>query len=69
MLAFGPEELEDKENLGDFILCPKCGKRHVVKHADEILSNGSKVSSKLLSFYKCNGVVYVAGAMGKKYAD
>lgn len=61
MFTIGNKELLEKEPLGDFILCGKCGERHIIKYGKEILSDGTKVETKSLSFYNCNGKTYLAG--------
>ena len=66
MFAIGNEELEQKEPLGDFILCDKCGERHIVEYGNKVEADGSLTQSKMLSFYKCNDKLYLAGINGKR---
>lgn len=65
MFSIGNNELENATPLGDFIICDKCGKRHIIKYGDEILEDGTKKKSKLLAFYTCRGKSYLAGINGK----
>lgn len=64
-LAIGNDEIEKAPQLGDFILCCSCGKRHRISYGDEILADGTKKPSTLLAFYKCKGKLYLAGINGK----
>ena len=66
MLIIGKDELDKAEPLGDFILCNKCGNRHIIKYGDEVLPDGTLKPSKSLAFYKCNGKTYLAGIDGKR---
>ena len=63
--TIGNKELEEKKNIGGFILCKICNERHRVKYGDEILENGTKKPSKLLGFYTCQGKEYLASIAGK----
>lgn len=65
MLVIGNDELDKADLLGDFILCNKCGERHIIKYGDEVLSDGTLKPSKLLAFYKCGETLYLAGINGK----
>jgi len=65
MFTIGNDELKNNPSLGDFILCPHCGERHIIQHGDEILPDGTKKKSKLLSFYKCRDKCFLAGVNGK----
>ena len=65
MLTLGNDEIDKAPLLGDSILCSKCGKRHLIKYGDKILKDGTKVSSKLLAYYRCKGKLYLAGINGK----
>lgn len=65
MLAIGNDEIAEAPPLGGFILCRMCGKRHRIKYGDEVLRDGTKIPSKLLAFYRCNGKDYLAGIKGK----
>ena len=66
MLAIGKDELDKAESLGDFILCDKCGNRHVIKYGNAVLSDGTSEPSELLPFYKCGKTIYLAGINGKR---
>ncbi len=66
MFAIGNDELEKADNLGDFILCDKCGERHLIDYGEEVMKDGTKKKTKLLAFYKCGDKVYLAGINGKK---
>lgn len=63
--AVGNDELEQAKPLCKSIKCSMCGKRHKVEYAEEVLADGTKVPSKLLSFYQCKGESYLAGINGK----
>jgi len=65
MLALGNEEIEAAPDLGDFILCTMCGKKHKIRYGDKKLPDGSKKPSKLLAFYCCGDKTYLAGINGK----
>jgi hypothetical protein len=65
MFAIGNDELARCGEIGNTIKCHMCGKRHKVKYGEEVLSDGTKVPSKTLAFYKCNGKDYLAGIEGK----
>ena len=66
MFSISNDELKEKEDLGDFILCKKCGKRHIVEYGDKILPDGNKVKSKAVAFVRCQGKVYLVGVGGKR---
>ncbi len=66
MFAIGNNELDEKEPLGDFILCDKCGERHIITYGDEVMPDGTKKPSKLLAFYDCGGKSYLAGINGRR---
>jgi len=63
MFCVGNEEL--KGALGETITCPHCGAEHLIEYGDTVLPDGSKVKSKILSFYKCGGNMYLAGIHGR----
>lgn len=65
MFAIGNDEIESAPKLGDFILCTQCGEHHKIEYAEEVKKDGTKVPSKLLAFYKCDGKCYLAGINGK----
>lgn len=65
MLAIGNDELDEAPPIGNFILCHACGKRHRVHYSNEILNDGSKVPSKLLGYYKCQGKSWLTAINGK----
>jgi len=65
MFAIGNEELECRPDIGKTILCPHCGKRHKVRYGDEIMKDGTKKPSDLLSFYKCGENIYLGAIKGK----
>lgn len=65
MLAIGNDELYKSQRLQKIIVCGMCGKRHKIIYGDQILHDGTKIPSKLLAFYKCNGKTYLAGINGK----
>jgi len=61
-VSFGNEELSFLPIIkkGDKILCPTCGKKHVIEHGT---SEGKE--SDMLQFYKCGKKSYLAGIKGK----
>jgi hypothetical protein len=65
MLAIGNDELEKKPNLGDFILCKKCGQRHIVEYGDKVNADGSKEKCKIIAFVKCGENIQLVGINGK----
>ena len=65
MFAIGNDEIESAPLLGDFILCAQCGNRHKIEYGEEVKKDGTKVPSKLLAYYKCNGKSYLVGINGK----
>jgi len=64
MFAIGNDELEKCNDLGKTFEC-KCGKRHRVMYGKERLKDGTLKLSKMLAFYKCKGIPYLAGINGK----
>ena len=65
MLAIGNGEIERNNTIGERIHCGKCGGVHEIEYGEEVLSDGTRKPSKLLSFYKCGDRVYLAGVKGK----
>lgn len=66
-VAFGNDELTDKEDIKDFTICPKCKKSHKVKYGERVLSDGKREPSKMLGFVKCQDEsVYLVAINGKK---
>lgn len=65
MKSFSNKELKQKPDLGDFILCPHCQNRHLIKYGNKVLSDGTKEPTKLLAFYRCGDKTYLAGIDGK----
>lgn len=65
MFAIGADELKEKQDLGDFILCKHCGQRHIIEYGHTVKEDGTKVPTKLLAFYKCGENTYLAGINGK----
>lgn len=57
MLAIGNDEMDDGESAkaGDTILCPDCGKSHILE--DSI--------PPMLLWYKCGDITKMAGIDGK----
>jgi len=66
MFTISNKELENNDRHGDFILCDRCGERHIIEYGDEILPDGKRVKFKLLSFYKCGNKQFLAGINGKR---
>ncbi len=65
MFSISNDELNKAQSLGDFILCPNCGERHIIQYGDKVLPNGDKEKSNLLAFYKCRDKTYLVGVNGK----
>uniref|UniRef100_A0A6M3LKK7 Uncharacterized protein n=1 Tax=viral metagenome TaxID=1070528 RepID=A0A6M3LKK7_9ZZZZ len=65
MFAIGNDELEKCGKLGKSIQCKMCGKKHHVRYGEEVLRDGTRKPSKMLAFYKCKGITYLAGINGK----
>lgn len=65
MFAIGNDELDKLPKLGKTIRC-KCGKRHRVRYGEEVLADGTRKPSKMLAFYKCKGISYLAGINGRE---
>ena len=65
MFTIGNDELNKKDQLGDFILCDKCGERHRIEYGDKVEKDGTLTPSKLLAFYKCGNDSYLAGIGGR----
>jgi len=51
------DKLGDK--VGEYAICPHCYKKHIVKYADKVLSDGSRMPSKILGFVQCGKSSYV----------
>jgi len=66
MFTIGNDELDKAEPLGDFILCNKCGNRHIIKYGDKVLPDDTLKPSKSLAFYNCGEKLYLAGIDGKR---
>lgn len=64
MFTLGDREVKGAPLLGDFILC-ECGERHRIKYGMTENEKGEMVETKLLAFYSCKGVLYLAGIGGK----
>jgi hypothetical protein len=60
------EELASKPDIGDTIICKKCGGEHDISYGEKVLDDGTKAPSKSLAFYKCGDEVYLAGINGKE---
>lgn len=67
MLAIGNDELDRMPALRKTTHCWMCGKTHKVTYGSEVLSDGTKVPSKLLAFFKCKGKPYLCGVGGKEW--
>ena len=66
MFAIGNDELKDKDMLGEYVTCKKCGEQHKVEYGDEIQKDGTMKKSKVLAFYKCGDTAFLAGINGRK---
>lgn len=65
MFAISNDELAKAPDLGDFILCDRCGQRHKLEYVNKILENGTKRRSKSAAFVLCCGKLYLVGINGK----
>lgn len=65
-IASGNDELSDKEDIGDTVVCVRCGELHRVKYGVEISDDTTKTPSKLLAFVDCGGSTYLVGVNGKR---
>jgi len=65
MFAIGNDELAKLPPLGEKIKCKRCGRKHKVLYGKKKVDN-KLVESKLLAFYHCKGVSYLAGIEGKE---
>jgi hypothetical protein len=65
MYAIGNEELEQLPEIGESVLCPRCGQLHPVQYGERVLPGGNKEPSKTLAFYKCGEKSYLAAINGK----
>lgn len=65
-VSFSNDELEGAEPLGETITCPHCSKVHIVLYGEEILKDGTKISSTKIAFYKCGESTYLCGIDGKR---
>jgi hypothetical protein len=66
MITIGDDELKGKMYLGEKITCKICGEEHQIEYGDQVLKDGTRLQSKKLAFYKCNGKAYLAGIDGKR---
>ena len=66
MLAIGNDELRLKPKIGEKIHCKRCGKNHIIKYGEKVLTDGTKIPSDLLAFYKCKGKSYLGGIDGRE---
>jgi hypothetical protein len=62
--AINQKDLEEGGLLGETIVCDDCGEIHTIKYGHEIMSDGTKVPSKLLAFYNCKDRTVLAGIRG-----
>lgn len=65
MFTIGNDELKEKQDLGETIICPRCGEIHEVEFGEEVLKDGTRVPSDSLAFYKCGKKCYLCGVDGK----
>jgi len=66
MFAIRNDELESCEPIGDSIVCAKCNEEHLIEYGETVLPDGTKKPSRMLAFYKCGDITYLAGLKGKK---
>jgi ssDNA-binding Zn-finger/Zn-ribbon topoisomerase 1 len=62
MYAIGNDELEEKEKAGKTALCPKCKKRHKIRHGTDTKTGKT---SNLLGFVNCGKESYLVAVAGK----
>lgn len=65
MFTIGQDELDKAPDLGDTVLCPKCGKHHKVRWGKVVHSDGTQNPSRMLACYNCRGKSYLCGINGK----
>ncbi len=67
-VAFGNDELNKKDKIGNFEICPGCGKPHKVEYGNRLLGDGTRVPSKVLAFVTCpeSKKSYLVGVRGKR---
>lgn len=65
-IAVGNGELDGNPAVGKTFMCPRCHVPHDVEYGDEVMNDGTKIPSKLLAFYECNGSTYLCGLNGKE---
>jgi len=65
-VGFANETLERLKDVrkGDVIICPRCGKQHVLKAG----RNEKGEESDLILFYKCGEQIYLGAINGKLVA-
>ena len=63
MLMVGDDELRGK--LRDVVKCPHCTRQHALEYGDEVHRDGTRTPSRMLAFYRCAGVLYLAGINGR----
>jgi hypothetical protein len=61
-VAFGNDELIDNEDVGEKAICPKCGKKHIVKYGTD---PKTKKISKIAGFVACGKESYLVSIKGK----
>jgi len=53
------------EPIGEYTICPKCHKKHLVRYGDRIIGR-KKVKSTLLGYVKCGKHCYMVAVKGLK---
>lgn len=62
-VAIGNDELG--ELIGETVKCPLCDGEHEVQYGENIAKDGTRTPSKLLGFYRCNGISYLCAVDGR----
>ena len=61
-VAFGNNELINKQNAGKFAICPNCHKKHKIKYGTNV---ETKEICKDLGFVKCGKESYLVSVKNK----
>lgn len=66
MISISNDELDSLPILEDqYIKCLHCSNKHIIEYGNTIDSDGVKIPSKTLGFYKCGDKVYLATIDGR----
>ena len=65
MFSISNEELIKASEIGETIICPYCNNKHKIEYGEKVLPDGSRVTSKIIAFYRCGDKIYLAAVNGK----